>query len=110
MAAPFATSGLQEIVAQNGEVIANDCIGSPNATCYIGNSGLPEQMTGLDSLAALLVGRAADSSSGGSGGSSTTTTGGGSSPTKKSASSRVEFTVSWFFTALFVFSAYVLLS
>jgi len=108
--APFVTSQIQQMLSQNGQAIADNCSGGQNSNCSIGgNFGLGEQMTALDSVNALLVGRAPEASPGSSSAGSTSTGAASTTATAKSAATFVGFSstsllVSFLFSLVYFLS------
>jgi hypothetical protein len=63
MAAPYITAPIQWTLHQSGKAIAQMCLEpvSGNSTCMInGQTGIGEQLTGLNSVVSLLIGRGKD--------------------------------------------------
>jgi mannan endo-1,6-alpha-mannosidase len=59
--APFTTSQVHGLLTKTASLVVGGCSNSGNSTCASnGQNGLGEQLTALDSILALLVGRPAD--------------------------------------------------
>jgi hypothetical protein len=92
------------MLANSADTIVEGCSNGNDSSCVVnGQSGLGEQLTALDSVVALLVGRPADATPT----NSTVTTSGGAQPsaTKKSAGARTAQVKwkGWFFLAFLIY-------
>jgi mannan endo-1,6-alpha-mannosidase len=91
MAAPYITTPIQWTLQQNGRAIANMCSNpvAGNSTCTInGQTGIGEQLTGLNSVVSLLIGRSKsdDQAPAGAGGQAPSANAGGAVATSSLSS------------------------